>query len=511
MTTPTPIISAVAAPAVRRGARTRHRGPEHDHRDQAQHRTGGGHRDLPAGRAEHDRPGGDRREHPADDHPGVGRPGRLRRDLAQRREGPHPRRPQRGTERGDERHEQPGRHRHQQRRRGDGEPFHRDPDPERREQQPEQRGEAEPAGEPGQGRGAADHQRLDAGERHDLAAAGAERAQQRRLAGPLRHRDGERVVDAERRDEQGHPAERAEHDPERLEEAVLHGGHALVDLGAVGDGLGPGGQHGADARGQRVLAHPTCGADRDAADTAGRLRDVPLRALQAERGERRLAERVLAAELADPDDRHGNALGREDGRPVADLQLSLVGEHLVDDDLVRCARRASLGEPVGVELRVVEPVPGGPRAAGRDGRPVFGEQLPGALDDGFGVRDAVHSAHLRQHRRVDLPARAPRRVAHLGGVADADVALAVGAGEVAVDAGRERVAEHQRAGEERHAEEHRDQRPGHAALAPPQLLEDEPGHDRSPSPRIRSRTRSAVGSSITSTTRPSARNTTASA
>ena len=71
----------------------------------------------------------------------------------------------------------------------------------------------------------ADHERLEEDGDADLASGGAERAQRRELARPLRDGDRHRVEDHEGADEQRDAGER--------EQEVLDDLHELVDLGAV--------------------------------------------------------------------------------------------------------------------------------------------------------------------------------------------------------------------------------------------------------------------------------------
>src|SRR5207249_5674274 len=92
-----------------------------------------------------------------------------------------------------------------------------------------------------------------------------------------------------------------------------------------------------------------------------------------------------------------------------------------------------------------------------------------------------------------------------------DVGARVGVGEEPVEVGAHRVAQHEGAGQERNAEEHREERPEEAALVREQFLQCEGAHAAPPSRRIRSSTSPAVGSARSSTMRPSARNTTRSA
>ena len=77
---------------------------------------------------------------------------------------------------------------------------------------------AEPADGADRGRGRADEQSLDGDGPSHLPARRTDRAEQRELAGPLRDRDRERVVDAQRRDDERDPGEHDEERPQHVEE-----------------------------------------------------------------------------------------------------------------------------------------------------------------------------------------------------------------------------------------------------------------------------------------------------
>ena len=102
----------------------------------------------------------------------------------------------------------------------------------------------------------ADDQTLGRGRHRDLSPRRAEGPQQRRLARALCRHHRERVVDAERRDEERH---RREHEQDRLEEAD----ERAVDVGLLlgrelraGDRSGPGGQGRLQLAHQLGLARP---------------------------------------------------------------------------------------------------------------------------------------------------------------------------------------------------------------------------------------------------------------
>ena len=156
----------------------------------------------------------------------------------------------------------------------------RDVGPHGLEEQVDGLGDAE-AGDDADGRGEhAERERLgDHGAEH-LAAAGAEGAQHRELAAPLRHGDAEGVEDDERADEDGDAGERQQH---RRQEGVDRGGRLV---GRVGGRLLAGldahrrRQGGLDARGELLGRDAGIGGDRDAAQLAG-LAAPALHVLQA--------------------------------------------------------------------------------------------------------------------------------------------------------------------------------------------------------------------------------------
>ena len=139
----------------------------------------------------------------------------VQRDLAQRGD----RRDARGAHcRGDardERHEHTDRERPDHGARTHGERGGRHAHAGRVHQREQTGGEPDPDGEPEHRRDEPDHERFQRDRAQHLRARGADRAEECRFARALRDQDRERVVDAERADEQ---RDAGEHQQERLEE-----------------------------------------------------------------------------------------------------------------------------------------------------------------------------------------------------------------------------------------------------------------------------------------------------
>ena len=191
----------------------------------------------------------------------------------------------------------------------------------------------------------------------------------------------------------------------------------------------------------------------------GRVKPVKVDAAQA----------VGAAEGGDADDRAPRP-GRasHDGR-VADVQVAVLGGAAVDDDLAGLggarpsARRYGLsaGSSIQLPARVGGPLPPMRLAVGA-------EELAVALDVGRGGGDA---GDLLDGRRPDRRRPAARDAAGLAGAGRCRRRCGrrrrcrcVGVAEQRVEAGAQRVAEDERAGEERDAEDHREERAGEAPL-----------------------------------------------
>ena len=129
----------------------------------------------------------------------------------------------------------------------------------------------------GHRRDRADDEALGRGRHRDLSPRRAERPQQRRLARALRGDHRERVVDAERGDQERH---RREHEQHRLEEAD----ERAVDVGPLlggelraGDRGGPGGQGGLQLPHQLRPAHARLGADQHTGDVVAPGEEQTLR------------------------------------------------------------------------------------------------------------------------------------------------------------------------------------------------------------------------------------------
>lgn len=260
-------------------------------------------------------------------------------------------------------------------------------------------------------------------------------------------------------------------------------------------------------------------------------REVFLGIGQGHAGEGHLGHAVAAAEGRQAHDRHVDGVGRTQDGCVADLQIAPLRGAPVDDDLAGPLGGASLGQSVRVELGVVDPVARrGSAGPGPDGLAVGAGQLVGALDVGHGgrdTRDLFYGPHETGSDRLAHPLALSRR-GDGSGAADHRIRAAGRFAEHGVEAGAQCVAHDEGPGEEGHAEEDREEGPGEAPLVGTQggdaeayggVHEDPsvPVRARDPARAgvsrafIRSRTLSAVGDSIRSTRRPSARKTTSSA
>ncbi len=385
-------------------------------------------------------------------------------------------------------------------------------------QQP--RGDPDAGGEAGRGGEDADDERLGRHTDDDLAARRAEGAHQRGLTGALGDEDRERVVDAERRDDHGDPGERQQHRAEQAEEGA-------VDVGLLLGGELRRGQHLhvasrrvashrlADAGRQLVVAHAAGGAHEHGRYAAGAAGEQALGRCEVEADVARGPEAVGVAERDDPDDGDGDAVRREDGRVVADVQVAALRAGPVDHHL---GGGTGLGwAPLGELERAQRPV--GHPAGSHCRRPVAAERLPIGTDD---LGDALDVRHRQRHTfdagdgldggRVDDAGHAILGRADAIGAAHHHVSTGVGRRERVPEAGLGGVAEDHRRGEERHAEHDGGARCEQPALAAPEAVHDQPAHaDRPPNCFTRSSTRSADGWAIESTMRPSARNKTVSA
>ena len=213
---------------------------------------------------------------------------------------------------------------------------------------------------------------------------------------------------------------------------------------------------------------------------------------------------------------------RDDVDLVADLEVVVVGGVLVDGDLVGARR----GLPIEQANRAVGvgAVPRGAEhrcPAGGDGFAVRVDDLGGALELAVGVGDAGNGGdgvdEFGGHRVAGAWPSSLVLSPNASSVRDLQVGVLEGVGEQRVEAGAHAVGEHERADDERHAEDDGDGDGDQAADAGADAAarQEEGGvgtHrrlSRSASPgRAR---RPAVGASISSTMRPSLRNTTRSA
>jgi hypothetical protein len=347
------------------------------------------------------------------------------------------------------------------------------------EQPLEQGGDPQPGQHAGGGGEDADRQRLQHHGPDDLAAGGADGAQQRDLPGPLAHDDRERVVDAERGHQQGDAGERGER-------AAQHGQEVGVDLVdpvlgqlGAGQGLDAPGEPGGDAVDQRLLRHARVCLDQDAADQVRVAAEVALGGMAGEPGPRDLTQAVLVAEGGDAHHPHPQR-GRDlDGGHVTDGQVARLGGTPVDDDLVVGPGRPALGQPVGVEVGVGDPVAAqawGPAAT--NGLTVTADDGGVALDRRLGGGDAVDASDHVEQAGVDHP-RLLVVVAGPGdglGVADDGVGAGGGLGEQVVEVGLHGVAQHQGAGEEGDAQEHGQPGADQPAFVAPGALDAQSQH-----------------------------------
>ena len=250
--------------------------------------------------------------------------------------------------------------------------------------------------------------------------------------------------------------------------------------------------------------------------TRGRRRWVP-------QGERGAAETVAVAE---PDGRREGervAAGRRhDVDLIADFEVVVVGGVLVEGHLVGTDRSFSVEQANGfVRIGAVPRGAEHRRPAGRHGFALLVDDLSGALQHAVGVGDAGNGGDgvdkVGGHRVTGSLAFVAGVVTEGEGRADLQVGVRVGVAEQRVEAGAHAVGEHERADDEGHAEDDGDgdgdeatDAGAHAAAR--QEEGDVATHRSAQSKRFRrSSTASAVGVSISSTIRPSLRNTTRSA
>jgi hypothetical protein len=198
---------------------------------------------------------------------------------------------------------------------------------------------------------------------------------------------------------------------------------------------------------------------------------------------------------------------------VADLQARLLDRVGVDHDLVALVRSLA-GELERADVRV-------PRRADRRRATPRDHLVRPRIDH---LREAAHAPVRGGHVRDRLDVRqdllgdrvallraapaAPRPdvVERVLGLHD-HVGPREDVAEEIVERGEGGVGEHERAGDEPDAQDDRDRREEQSQLPGEEALERGAPHRQASSDFIRSRTRSVVGSRISSTTCPSARNT----
>ncbi len=240
-----------------------------------------------------------------------------------------------------------------------------------------------------------------------LPSTRADRAKQRELAASLRDEDRERVVDDEHPDEDGDAGEHEQEDveePEALLDVVLV---LLGDLLAR-EHLDVSRHHLRDVRRQLLLGHAGVGDRGDRVDLSG-FGEQLLRGVVGEADERCAGRRVRGAELRDAADRELLRRSLEqDLHRLTDREVPLVRASLVDDDLVGARRGASLDDRPGVQLGHLAP------AAADVGRLAGAERLAVGLDE---LRITLHRPFRRLHAFGALDGRHQG-----GGDATADVA-----------------------------------------------------------------------------------------
>ena len=218
--------------------------------------------------------------------------------------------------------------------------------------------------------------------------------------------------------------------------------------------------------------------------------------------------------VGDADDPEGPGVSSgEHGRCVADRVARALGAGVVDDDLVTTDGSAAVDEVERIQLV--------------GARPVEPERRHGRLiDDRLSVRSDqlrvaddldVCLSHLRQLRdrieqgAVDGDAGLCEVQGDRFRGADQSVDVLVGGLDDAVDGGGEGVGEDEGAGHERNTEDDGERRRHQSHPVGDQVLECEHEHRQVPIVWMRWMTASAVGSSMSSTMRPSLRNTARSA
>ena len=179
-------------------------------------------------------------------------------------------------------------------------------------------------------------------------------------------------------------------------------------------------------------------------------------------------------------------LGRAHRGGVADGQVALLGGGLVDDDLARRLGRPALGQVVGVEARrrrsSCRRWVGGPLPP--SGSPSAPTMRPVPSIAGLGRGDAVDGGDARRRGRASIRPRSAKSASPTSVLgADEGVGAGVGLGEHVAEAVGHGVAEHQRARQEGHAEQHGGAGAEQAPLVGAERLEGGPPHgDQPPKP-----------------------------
>jgi hypothetical protein len=460
--------------------------------------------------------GAERQRRAADDDPGLRGAGPLERHLAQCGDRCHAGGPDGRHQRRDERDadadEEGDHHRGEPQREPAGGQL--GPGALERRRDPRREEDAEPEAQ--ERADEADHHGLDEDGPQDLPASGADGPEEGQLAGALRDQDRERVGDHEDADQEGDAAEDRQ---EGLEEGEA-GLDVARQLGGgllAGDDLGAVREDRADPVDELLLGDAVVGPDQDLLDLpvgAGEALGLGEREVGADgaaralgRAEEELADErvVLAPEL------------RQDADLVADVEPAVLHRLDVERDLVVAPRPPPLVEVVGAHRRVAGPVLdqrrralGGPEGLALAVEDPVGGAEPDGDHEGHGLGhavdplDLVHEAGVEQAALVAHPAEA---VGEQDGALDLGVDVLVGGGEQVVEALVHRVGQHEGAGHEADAEHDRHDRGDESSLVLPEGPAGESEHQE-PRSFMRSMTLAALGSPISPTILPSARNST---
>ncbi|HEV8528745.1 MAG TPA: hypothetical protein VGS60_14540 [Actinomycetes bacterium] len=349
-----------------------------------------------------------------------------------------------------------------------------------------------------------------------MALARSDGPEQRVLPGPLGDRDRECVEDDERADEE---CDHGEDQHERVEERQVT---LDVVLALFGDlvarhHLDTGRHRRANPVREFPLRHALIGHRGDAVELP-RLGDELLSGVGGEEHIGGTARTVRVPKFGDTGELQVLrwALGQH-GYGVAYVEARIVGTLLVDDDLIVGAGWPPRHDHERVEIRGLIPVaPKGRRAGlGVAHRvAVLVDDAGVALDDPLGRRHPVDPSDGVDERRVDSSAH----IASTLGVAEGGLLTGYGVGalvdvsEQVVEGLADGVSKHERARHEGDAEHYRQCGDRQAGLVCEKSLDGDPEHaDQSSNFFRRSSTVAEVGFGISSTSLPSARNSTRSA